>query len=73
MTAPLTIGACLSLTGKFGRFGRQAAQGLEAWCSVSDATDVLIEDDASDRRQLATVLPVMAARCDLLLGRTPPC
>ena len=68
MTARLTIGACLSLTGKFGRFGRQAAQGLEAWRSVGGAADVIVEDDASDRRQLAMILPVMTARCDLLLS-----
>jgi hypothetical protein len=56
MTARLRVGACLSLTGKFGRFGRQAAAGLEAWRSLTDL------------RELAAVLPRVAARCDLLLG-----
>ena len=27
----LRLGACLSLTGRYGRFGRQAAHGLMAW------------------------------------------
>jgi Periplasmic binding protein len=64
----LRVGACLSLTGKFARFGRQAAAGLEAWRSVTGVAEVLVEDDGSDRRQLAAILPGLAARCDLLLG-----
>jgi hypothetical protein len=68
VAARLRIGACLSLTGKFARFGTQAAAGLETWRSLTGAADVLIEDDGSDRSQLLTVLPGMAARCDLLLG-----
>jgi hypothetical protein len=68
VTARLRIGACLSLTGKFARFGRQAAAGLEAWRSLTGAADVLIEDDLSDRHQLGLTLPGVAARCDLLLG-----
>ena len=68
MTARLRIGACLSLTGKFGRFGRQAAAGLEAWRSLSGEVELVIEDDRSDRHELAAVLPGVAARCDLLLG-----
>ncbi len=67
MAARLRIGACLSLTGKFARFGRQAAAGLETWRSLTGAADVLVEDDGSDRRQVLTVLPGVAARCDLLL------
>jgi len=38
------------------------------WASLDGAADVVIEDDASDIRQLQTVLPDVAARCDLLLG-----
>ncbi len=68
MAARLRIGACLSLTGRFARFGRQAAAGLEAWRSLTGSADVLVEDDGSDRRQLGMVLPGLAARCDLLLG-----
>src|SRR5580704_5934104 len=68
MAGQLRIGACLSLSGKFAQFGRQAARGLEAWRSLDGGADVLIEDDGSDRRTLEAVLPGVAARCDLLLG-----
>jgi hypothetical protein len=68
MTARLRVGACLSLTGKFGRFGRQAAAGLAAWRSLTGRAELIIEDDRSDRHVLAAVLPGAAARCDLLLG-----
>jgi len=66
--APLRIGACLSLSGRFGQFGRQAAAGLETWQQLTGDADLLIEDDRSDPRHLETVLPSVAARCDLLLG-----
>lgn len=66
--APLRIGACLSLTGRFGRFGRQAAAGLAAWRSLTGAAELIIEDDRSDRRALSGVLPGVATRCDLVLG-----
>jgi hypothetical protein len=68
VTARLRVGACLSLTGRFARFGRQAAAGLEAWRSLTGAADVLVEDDRSDRNSLRAILPGVAARCDLLLG-----
>lgn len=62
------MGACLSLSGRFERFGRQAAAGLETWRSLTGAADLIIEDDGSDRRQLEVVLRGVAGRCDLLLG-----
>lgn len=68
VTARLRIGACLSLSGKFARFGRQAAAGLETWRSLDGTAGVIIEDDRSDRLRLAAVLPNVASRCDLLLG-----
>lgn len=68
MTDRLRVGACLSLSGRFERFGRQAAAGLETWRSLTGAADLIIEDDGSDRRQLEAVLPVVAGQCDLLLG-----
>jgi Periplasmic binding protein len=68
MTARLRIGACLSLSGKFAQFGRQAAAGLETWQRLDDSADVLIEDDGSDRRTIERKLPGIAMRCDLLLG-----
>ncbi len=68
MSGHLRIGACLSLSGRFARFGRQAARGLEAWRSLDGAVDILVEDDHSDWRTLEAALPGLAARCDLLLG-----
>lgn len=68
MTARLRIGACLSLSGRFARFGQQAARGLEAWRSLGGLADVIVEDDRSDQRELEAVLPGVATRCDLLLG-----
>jgi ABC-type branched-subunit amino acid transport system substrate-binding protein len=64
----LRVGACLSLSGKYARFGRQAAQGLETWRSLGGAADLVIEDDRSDRHALEAALPGVAARSDLLLG-----
>src|ERR1700730_697515 len=64
----LRVGACLSLTGKYARFGRQAAQGLEAWQSLDGSADLVIEDDHSDRQALESALPKVAARSALLLG-----
>ena len=68
MNGRLRIGACLSLSGRFAQFGRQAAQGLETWRSLDGAAEILVEDDCSDRRTLEAVLPGVAARCDILLG-----
>lgn len=68
MPSRLRIGACLSLSGRFAPFGRQAAHGLDAWRSLDGSADILLEDDQSDPRTLETVLPGVARRCDLLLG-----
>src|SRR6266849_5093588 len=68
MNGRLRIGACLSLSGRFAQFGRQAAQGLETWRSLDGTAEILVEDDCSDRRTLEMVLPSVAARCDILLG-----
>jgi branched-chain amino acid transport system substrate-binding protein len=65
----LRLGACLSLTGRYGRFGRQAANGLMAWQRlVGDGVELEIEDDASDPDQFAARFPRVADRADLLLG-----
>jgi ABC-type branched-subunit amino acid transport system substrate-binding protein len=64
----LRIGACLSLTGKFGQFGQQAAHGLATWRSMGAPVDLVIEDDRSDRGAIEASLPGLANRCDLLLG-----
>jgi Periplasmic binding protein len=68
MEGRLRIGACLSLSGRFAQFGRQAAAGLQAWKSLDGTADVVIDDDRSDRQTLETLLPNVAARCDVLLG-----
>ena len=68
MAGQLRIGACLSLSGRFAQFGRQAAQGLQTWRALDGTVDILIDDDGSDRRTLEAVLPGVAARCDILLG-----
>jgi branched-chain amino acid transport system substrate-binding protein len=65
----LRVGACLSLTGRFGRFGRQAAHGLEAWQRLAgERVELCIEDDASDPNGFVAHLRRLAARCEVLLG-----
>src|SRR4051794_4230266 len=65
----LRLGACLSLTGRYGRFGRQAANGLRVWQQLAgEDVELVIEDDGSDPQQLADRFPSVASRCDLLLG-----
>ena len=65
----LRVGACLSLTGRFGRFGRQAAQGLKVWRELAgDDVELEIEDDGSDPGRLGEALTRVAGRSDLLLG-----
>ena len=68
MSSRLRVGACLSLSGRFARFGRQAALGLETWRLLDGNSDLVIEDDRSDKHALEAVLPEVAARCDVLLG-----
>jgi ABC-type branched-subunit amino acid transport system substrate-binding protein len=66
--SPLRVGACLSLSGRFSRFGLQAARGLQAWAALDGGAQVRIEDDASDVSRLRAALPEVAAASDLLLG-----
>jgi ABC-type branched-subunit amino acid transport system substrate-binding protein len=66
--SPLRVGACLSLSGRFSRFGRQAARALQAWATLDGGAQVRIEDDASDPGRLRAALPEVAAASDLLLG-----
>lgn len=66
--ARLRVGACLSLTGRYGRFGRQAAAALDVLQVVDGSIDLVVEDDKSDRRCLAAQLPDVGRRSDLLLG-----
>jgi ABC-type branched-subunit amino acid transport system substrate-binding protein len=62
------VGACLSLTGRYGRFGTQAALGLEAWRSLDGCAELVIEDDQSSPSRLEDALPRVARQCDVLLG-----
>ncbi|HUR01559.1 MAG TPA: ABC transporter substrate-binding protein [Nonomuraea sp.] len=64
----LRLGACLSLSGTYARFGGQAQLALDIWRSTADAVDLLIEDDRSDPERVETLLPRLSAECDLLLG-----
>ena len=64
----LRIGAPLSLSGRYARFGEQAARGLAAWRSLADGAELVVEDDRSDPDTLERVLRDLAGRCDLLLG-----
>lgn len=64
----LRVGACLSLTGRFSRFGVQAADGLEAWRVLDGGAEVVVEDDGSDPARVESCLRAVAGRCDLLLG-----
>jgi ABC-type branched-subunit amino acid transport system substrate-binding protein len=65
----LVVGACLSLSGRYGRFGRQAADGLRAWQAlIGDGVDLRVEDDRSDPDRIAAGLAQLAEECDLLLG-----
>ena len=64
----LRVGASLSLTGRYARFGNQAARGLEAWRSLDGSAELVIEDDESSPRTLESALPRVAQRCDVLLG-----
>ena len=63
----IRLGACLSLTGRFARFGRQAADALRVWRDMTGA-ELVIEDDKSDPRTLERLFPGVADRSDVLLG-----
>ncbi|MGI5285612.1 ABC transporter substrate-binding protein [Nonomuraea polychroma] len=68
MSRRLRVGAALSLSGKHGRFGKQAKLGLDVWRSFDESAELIVEDDRSDPEVLEQVLRSLAARCDLLLG-----
>jgi ABC-type branched-subunit amino acid transport system substrate-binding protein len=64
----LRVGACVSLSGKYARFGSQAARGLQVWQSLDGAADLVLEDDRSESLTLEAELRRVAPRCDVLLG-----
>jgi ABC-type branched-subunit amino acid transport system substrate-binding protein len=57
------------LTGRYGRFGRQAAHGLRVWQQLAgEGVELEIEDDGSDPEAFAARFRRVASHCDLLLG-----
>src|SRR6266550_5008354 len=67
-SGPLRVGACLSLSGRYARFGSQAARALQAWAALDGAAELVLADDRSDPGMLRALLPAVAAGCDVLLG-----
>ena len=67
-SGPLRVGACLSLSDRYARFGSQAAWALQVWAALDGDAEVVIEDDRSDPGTLQALLPKVAAACDVLLG-----
>lgn len=64
----VTVGACLSLSGRYARFGSQAAHALAVWGVLDGNADILVEDDESDPRTVESALAKLYDRCDVLLG-----
>lgn len=67
MTPRLLTSACLSLTGRFAQFGRQAEQGLRLWADYA-GVHLAVMDDKSDPAVLADRLAMTAPNVDLLFG-----
>lgn len=68
MSGTLRIGAPLALTGRFARFGTQAAAGLRAWRDLGGGAEIEVVDDGSSPGSVGPALDALADRCDLLLG-----
>jgi hypothetical protein len=64
----IRVGACLSLSGRYARFGCQAARALEVWRALDAHVDLVIEDDQSDPQVLKRILAQMADASDVLLS-----
>jgi branched-chain amino acid transport system substrate-binding protein len=64
----IRLGACLSLSGRYARFGTQAAQALDVWRSIDGHADLVIEDDRSDPQALGRTLHRVAVAADVLLS-----
>ena len=64
----IRVGACLSLSGRYARFGSQAARALDVWRALDGHVDLLIEDDQSDPQVLRRILPRVADGSDVLLS-----
>src|SRR5262252_3602265 len=64
----IRVGACLSLSGRYARFGSQAARALEVWRALDGHVDLVVEDDQSDPEVLKRILPRVAGLSDVLLS-----
>jgi Periplasmic binding protein len=64
----IRVGVCLSLSGRYARFGRQAARALEVWRTLDGHVDLVIEDDQSGPQALEQILPRVAGGSDVLLS-----
>jgi len=64
----IRVGVCLSLSGRYARFGCQAARALEVWRALDGHVDLVIEDDQSDPQALKRILPSVAGGSDVLLS-----
>ena len=64
----LRFGACLSLTGRFARFGTQAMRALQVWQSFDRRSELVVEDDESTPQTLERLLPGLVRSCDVILG-----
>src|SRR6266566_9844386 len=64
----IRVGACLSLSGRYARFGSQAARALDVWRSLDGHADLVIEDDQSDPHVLRQILPRVVEASDVLLS-----
>jgi Periplasmic binding protein len=64
----IRVGACLSLSGRYARFGSQAARALDVWGTLDGHVDLVIEDDQSDPRVVQQILPRVAEASDVLLS-----
>ena len=64
----LRVGACLSLSGRYSRFGRQVKAALELWRDFDGSAELVLEDDASDPHTLKSALPRIIENCDVILG-----
>jgi hypothetical protein len=64
----IRVGVCLSLSGRYARFGCQAARALEVWRALDGHVDLVIEDDQSDPQALKRILPRVADRSHVLLS-----
>lgn len=64
----LRVGAVLSLTGRFARFGRPAAGVLRIWTGAADHVELEVVDDGGRTARVEPALADLAERCDLLLG-----